>query len=239
MINYIMCERKLKCQLLSCVQLFVAPWTIAHHAPLSMEFSKQEYWSGQPFPFQEIFLSQGLKPGLLHCRHILYHLSHQGSPMLCVFYHNLRQKQDRKPRNKPTHLWSINQFQRTQGNTMGQRIFFNKWFWETFPGGSDGKSVCLQCERPGFDPWVRKIPGEGNGNPLQYSCLENPMDGGAWQATVHGVTKSWIRLSNFTTLQRQNQSLRRSFQTQWPFFCCSIPPGFFQFRVLTLALLLS
>ena len=41
------------------------------------------------------------------------------------------------------------------------------------------KSVCLQCGRPGFDPWVEKIPGEGNGNPLQYSCLENPMDRGA------------------------------------------------------------
>ena len=40
--------------------------------------------------------------------------------------------------------------------------------------------------------------GEGNGNPLQYSCLENPMDGGAWQATVHGVSKSQTRLSDFT-----------------------------------------
>ena len=40
--------------------------------------------------------------------------------------------------------------------------------------------------------------GEGNGNSLQYSCLENPMDGGAWQAAVHGVAKSWTRLSNFT-----------------------------------------
>ena len=40
--------------------------------------------------------------------------------------------------------------------------------------------------------------GEGNGTPLRYSCLENPMDGGAWWAAVHGVAKSWIRLSNFT-----------------------------------------
>ena len=40
--------------------------------------------------------------------------------------------------------------------------------------------------------------GEGNGNPLQYSCLENPMDGGAWWAAVYGVAKSQIRLSNFT-----------------------------------------
>ena len=41
-----------------------------------------------------------------------------------------------------------------------------------------------------FDPWVGKIPGEGNGNPLQYSCLGNPMDRGAWWATVHGVSKT-------------------------------------------------
>ena len=40
--------------------------------------------------------------------------------------------------------------------------------------------------------------GEGNGTPLQYSCLENPMDGGAWWATVHGVARSWIRLRDFT-----------------------------------------
>ena len=43
-----------------------------------------------------------------------------------------------------------------------------------------------------------RSPGEGNGNPLQYSCLENPMDRGAWLATVHGVAKSWTRLSDFT-----------------------------------------
>ena len=40
-------------------------------------------------------------------------------------------------------------------------------------------------------PGSGRSPGEGNGNPLQYSCLENPMDGGAWWATVHGVTKGW------------------------------------------------
>ena len=47
-------------------------------------------------------------------------------------------------------------------------------------------------------------PGEGNGTPLQYSCLENPMDGGACQATVHGVAKSRTRLSNFTFFLSQN-----------------------------------
>ena len=52
---------------------------------------------------------------------------------------------------------------------------------------SDKESTC-RCRRCGFNPWVRKIPWRGNGNPFQYSCLENPKDRGAWQATVHGVT---------------------------------------------------
>ena len=46
-----------------------------------------------------------------------------------------------------------------------------------------------------FDPWVRKIPGEGNGTLLQYSSLENPMDRGAWQTTIHGVEENRTRLS--------------------------------------------
>ena len=47
----------------------------------------------------------------------------------------------------------------------------------------------MQCKRRGFDPWVRKISEGGNGNTLQYSCLENPMDRGAWWATVHRVAE--------------------------------------------------
>ena len=47
-------------------------------------------------------------------------------------------------------------------------------------------------------PGLGRPPGEGNGNPLQYSCLENPMDGGAWRATVHGVAKNQTRLSDFS-----------------------------------------
>ena len=50
----------------------------------------------------------------------------------------------------------------------------------------------------GSVPGSGRSPGEGNGNPLQYSCLENPMDRGAWWATAHGVAKSWTRLSDFT-----------------------------------------
>ena len=50
----------------------------------------------------------------------------------------------------------------------------------------------------GLIPGLGRASGEGNGNPLQCSCLENPMDGGAWWATVHGVARSWTRLSDFT-----------------------------------------
>ena len=65
---------------LSHVRLFATSWIIAHQAPLSVEFSRQAYWSGLPFPSPGIFPTQGLNLGLLHCRRILYHLSHQGNP---------------------------------------------------------------------------------------------------------------------------------------------------------------
>ena len=58
-----------------------------------------------------------------------------------------------------------------------------------FPGGSDSKESACNAGEPGLIPGSARSPGEGNGNPLQYSCLENPMDRGAWKATVHGVTK--------------------------------------------------
>ena len=66
-----------------------------------------------------------------------------------------------------------------------------------FPGGTSGKESSCQCrrhKRHRFDPESGRSPGEGHGNPLQYSCLENCMDRGAWQATVHGVAKSQTRL---------------------------------------------
>ena len=58
------------------------------------------------------------------------------------------------------------------------------------PGGSDGKELACNMREPGSIPGSERSSGEGNGNPLQYSCLENPMDKGSWWVTVHGVTKS-------------------------------------------------
>ena len=59
-----------------------------------------------------------------------------------------------------------------------------------FPGGSEVKASAYNVGDLGSIPGLGRSPGEGNGNPLQDSCLENPMDGGAWWAAVHGVTKS-------------------------------------------------
>ena len=110
---------------LSRVRLFVTPWTLAYQAPLSMGFSRQEYWSGLPFPSPGDLPDPGIEP----------------------------KDQPLEPPGEPNAPSSI--------------------------------------EDLGSIPGLGRSPEEGNGNPLQYSCLENPMDGGTWQATVHGVAKSW------------------------------------------------
>ena len=65
-----------------------------------------------------------------------------------------------------------------------------------FPGGSEVKASDCNEGDLGSIPGLGRSPGEGNGNPLQYSYLENPTDGGVWWATVHGVAKSQTRLSD-------------------------------------------
>ena len=65
--------------------------------------------------------------------------------------------------------------------------------FQGFPGGATGKEPASQDrrhKRPGFIPRLGRSPGRGHGNPLQFSGLENPMDRGAWQATIHGIAKS-------------------------------------------------
>ena len=83
-----------------------------------------------------------------------------------------------------------------------------------FPDGSDGKEYACNARDPGLIPGSGRSLGEGNGSPPQYSCLENQMDGGAWQATVHGLAKSRTRLSDFifnaNTLKNHVAVTRRS-----------------------------
>ena len=65
------------------------------------------------------------------------------------------------------------------------------------PGSIVGKEFACNAGDPGSIPGLGRSPGEGHGNPLEYSCLENSMDRGTWQALVCGATKSWTRLSDF------------------------------------------
>ena len=83
--------------------------------------------------------------------------------------------------------------------------YFSYLYWAVsiikvvlFPGGSEVKASACNAGDLDSIPVSGRSPGEGNVSPLQYSCLENPMDRGAWWATVHGVAKSRTRLSDFT-----------------------------------------
>ena len=75
-----------------------------------------------------------------------------------------------------------------------------------FPSSSDGKESACNAGILGLFPGLERSPEEGNGNPLQYSCLENPMERGAWQATVHRLTKSWTWLKRLSTSVHRAQA---------------------------------
>ena len=74
-------------------------------------------------------------------------------------------------------------------------VFLSLTLLKDFPGGSDSKESACNAGDPDSVPGLVRSPGEGNGNPLQYSCLETPMDREAWWATVRWVPKSWAVLS--------------------------------------------
>ena len=85
-----------------------------------------------------------------------------------------------------------------------------------FPCSSDGKESVYNAGDPGLISGLGRFPGERNGNPLQYSCLENLMDGGAWWATVHWVAKSWTQLSDFTSLHFFMENLPVFLRCKYP-----------------------
>ena len=95
-------------------------------------------------------------------------------------------------RVKMRELWKWNKKDAEQGNAMNY-----------FPHNASGKEPACQYRRLSRDsgsiPGSGRSPGEGNGNPLQYSCLENPMDRGSWWAAIHRVIKSWTKLKWLST----------------------------------------
>ena len=85
--------------------------------------------------------------------------------------------------------------------------------WPGFPAGSDGQEYACSAGALGSLPGVGRSPGGGHGNPLQYSCLENPMNRGAWWATVHRVTKSQTWLSD--SPQHSNETATPQSSMEW------------------------
>ena len=85
-----------------------------------------------------------------------------------------------------------------------------------FPDGSNSKESACNARDLGFISGPERSPGEGNGYPLQYSCLENSMDRGALWATVHGVKKSWTQLSNVKEVTHIKEVMNRNNSTIYP-----------------------
>ena len=159
------------------VRLFATPWTIVCQAPLSVEFSRQEYWSRLLFPNLGDLPDPGIEPMspvLQHWQEISLPTESLGKPL----------------------SWLIIE------------IYFS---FMGFPGGAvvrNSPASAGDAKDAGSIPGSRRSRGGGNGNPLQFSCLGNPKDRGAWQTTVHGITNSQTPLStaqhfSFVTMKSQ------------------------------------
>ena len=161
------------------VRLFVSLWTVTHQASLSMGFSRQEYCSGLSYPPPGDFPVPGIKPMLLISPALAggFFTTNLGSLLISDFEY-------------PTYLLPF--CMSSLGKCMikifacfliGCVFLVLREFFFMFYILSFYQCICKYLY---------------NGTPLQYSCLENPMDGGAWWAAVHGVTKSQTRLSDLT-----------------------------------------
>ena len=126
-----------------------------------MWFSRQEYWSGLPFPFPGDFPNPGIQPGSP---------ASQADSLLTELWGKPCSSRDTIVTETNSHVIS-------QILNLG------------FPGSLFDKETACSAGDLGSIPGSGRSPGERNGNPLQYSCLEKPMDRGVWRATVHGVTR--------------------------------------------------
>ena len=187
--------------------LFVTLLSIACQAPLSMGLFRPEYWSGFPFPPPGDLPDPGSKPGSPALQADSLCLSHQGNP-----HHSLELKiperlyylshaSGRHSRKDSaclgTHLW-INNHGQEDGlaNWCGLESMPTLWVGSALPITSSSQVAVVEKNPPanagdtrdmGSVPGSGRSPGGGNGNPLQYSCLENSMDRGDWQAKVHRI----------------------------------------------------
>ena len=130
-----------------------------------MEFSRQEYWSGVPFPPPVDLPNPEIKPSTLALAGRFF----TGEALLVDFFGGCH--------SDWCELLIV------------VLIYISLMISEGLPRWLSGKESASHTGDSSSIPGLRRSPGEGNGNPLQYSCLENSMDRGAWWATVHGVTK--------------------------------------------------
>ena len=129
--------------------------------------------------------------------------------------------------------------------SFSSRVTFLTIYWPNslgFPRWPSGKESACQCKRlkrHRFNPWVRRSPGGGNSNPLQYSWLENSIDKGAWWATVHGVPKSWTWLSTHThthsKINHRNSRIKKKIRILFALYMLNkwSSKMYFEFSILT------
>ena len=189
------------CSSLTCVWLFETPWTVARQAPLSMGFSRQGYWSGLQFPSPGDFPVPGIEPRSPDC-------SPSEPPGLCLpaWNSSMFVRTDTplsttllKYSVHPTCLyhWTFFTYGRVTCGLLELSLGCDDQVNPQSKCGVRGrgkKKHWYHGMEVKFLPGWGRSPGEGNGNSLQYSCLENPTDRGAWQTTVHGITIIMHRL---------------------------------------------
>ena len=183
------------------VQLFATPWTVACQAPPSMGFPRQEYWSGLPFPSPGGLPNPRIKPvsSTLAGRFFTIWTSRGAQ---------LGKSKDPLEKEMATHssilAWKIPWMEEPgRLQSMGSQRVGHNWATSLHFNTSVGFSSSSVIKNPpdnvgeaGSLPGLGRSLGEGNGNPLQYSCVENLMDRGAWWATVHRVAESQTWLSD-------------------------------------------
>ena len=140
--------------------------TVAHQAPLSVGFSRQEYWNGLPFPSPGVFPIQGWNMGLLHCRQFGFPHNSVGKESTC----------------NAGDLSSIPGLGRSAGEGIGYPLQYS---WALLVAQLVKNPPAMWEANLGSIPGLGRSPGEGKDYPLQYSDLENSMN-----CVVHGVTKS-------------------------------------------------
>ena len=178
----------------SVVSNSATPWTAARRAPLSVGFSRQGV--GCHFLLQGIIPTQGSNPGLLYCRQILYHLRHAGKPK---DGHSLSIHRPAICTVSGFFMPTILQTSFRHKHSEFSQLPRDLWASQVSRVVKNSPANAGDLIKEGLIPGLGRSPGGGNGTPLQYPCLENPMDRGAWWAIVDGVTKSGAGLQGLST----------------------------------------